>query len=448
MKPSVVIIGGGPAGAAAAMFLKMRGIDSVIVERATFPRYHVGESMTGECGASVRALGLEEEMGRRGFPVKRAAAIFGAGGYKWDLPVAGRDKDWNIFPQFTWQVRRDEFDKLLLDTAVARGADLIKGEAVRPLLDDDNAVRGVTIRDEHGKTYDLASKIVLDCSGQATFLANARVTGPKYNGNYDKQIAIFSQVAGTVRDEAGPGDTLLFYRSKHHWAWFIPLSDEVVSVGVVAPAAYFKERKESKADYLERELREINPELARRVPDTNFVEGVRSIPNYSYQVRNFTGKGFICVGDAHRFIDPIYSFGLCISLEEAKRAALATTAYLAGKGRDDADPFAEYEVTVEQGIDVVEDMVDAFWEQPFPFAGLVRGMRDEMIDIFAGRVWERQPSAALLRLRRMLKRERSYGRGGDYSVPIGSRYHPERAHIWVAEEPRVGIDTAGELPTE
>ena len=140
MKSSVVIVGGGPAGSAAAMFLKMQGIDSLIVERATFPRYHIGESTTGECGASIRALGLEEEMGRRGFPVKRAAAIFGSGGYKWDLPVAGRDKDWNLFPQFTWQVRRAEFDKLLLDTAVERGAGLVEGEAVRPLLGDDGAV--------------------------------------------------------------------------------------------------------------------------------------------------------------------------------------------------------------------------------------------------------------------------------------------------------------------
>jgi flavin-dependent dehydrogenase len=275
--------------------------------------------------------------------------------------------------------------------------------------------------------------MVLDCSGQCTYLANIGVTGPKYVGNYDKQIAIYSQVGGTIRDEmVSEGDTLVFFEKKHHWAWFIPLTDEIVSVGTVIPAAYFKEKRESKADFLGRELHELNPELKRRTPDTTLLEPVRSIANYSYQVRRFCGKGFICVGDAHRFIDPIFSFGLCISFAEARRAADAVKDYLNGNGRDGANPFAAYQVELEQAIDVVEDMMDAFWEYPFAFAGIVGKHRDEMIDLFAGRLWERQPSVALTKFRGMLKRERT--NDDDLSVPIGSRYHPERAHIWVDQE--------------
>lgn len=436
MKLPVAIIGGGPAGSASAMWLRTHGIDCVIVERAKFPRYHVGESTTGECGASIRALGLEQEMMKRNYPIKRAAAIYGTEGYKWDLPVAGRDKDWKLFPQFTWQVRRAEFDKLLLDTAISRGADFIQGQVTQPRLDDGGAVRGLTVRTDDGATIEIESEVVLDCSGLNTFLANAGVTGPKYNGNYDKQMAIYSQVAGTLRGEgAGPNDTLLFYRTKHQWAWFIPLDDDIVSVGVVSPAAYFKEKRESKPDFLRRELHELNPELARRVPDTTLHEDVRSIPNYSYQVRRFCGKGYICVGDAHRFIDPIFSFGVCISLHEAGQAALAVKDYLGGKGRDDADPFADYALATEKGIDVVEDTMDAFWEHPFAFARVVHTQRDEMIDIFAGRLWTHQPSPATDKLRRMLNRERIYdGTDDGYSMPIGSRYHPERAHIWEQEE--------------
>lgn len=448
MKKSVVIVGGGPAGSAAAMNLQRHGIPSVIVERMKFPRFHTGEAMTGQCGASVRALGLEEEMLRRRFPVKTGAAVVGARGYKWGLPIAARDKDWNLVPGSTWQVRRDEFDKMLLDTAVERGTELIEGEAVRPILGDDGAVRGVTIRDPGGKTFDIESEMVLDCSGLATFLANAGVTGPKYSGNYDKQIAIFSQVADTVRYESGPNDTLIFFQKKYHWAWFIPLSDEVVSVGVVCPAAYFKEKRESKADFLKRELRELNPELSRLVPNNNLVDGVRAITNYSYQVRRFTGKGFICVADAHRFIDPIFSYGLCFAFEEAKRAALATKDYLEGIGRDDPDPFAEYRLIAEQAIDLAEDMTDAFWEHPLPFATLVRGQPGEMIDLFAGRLWERQPNIPAQRFRRWLSRDRTYDPEDDFSVPIGSRYHPERANIWANEAPRPGIEVQGDIPAE
>ena len=411
-----------------------------------FPRYHIGESMTGECGDRVRDLGLESEMNKRNFPVKHGACMYGASeDYKWYVPVASRDKDWKIYPRPTWQVLRSEFDKMMLETALSRGTEFVHGEATKPIVDDTGTVRGLTVKDPSGKLFDIESEIVLDCSGQATFLANAGIAGPKYNGNYDKQMAVFSQIEGAIREN---DDTVLFYKTKYHWSWFIPLSKDVVSVGVVAPAAYFKEKKESKRDYLIRELRELKPELTRRLPEVKLVEGVRSIPNYSYQTRKFSGKGFLCVGDAHRFIDPIFSFGVCVSLCEAKKVAATVKGYFEGKGRDDDNPFAAHALNVEQGIDVVEDMMDTFWEHPFSFARVIYTQLDEMIDIFAGRLWERQPSAALTKMRRMLKRERKYDAGEETSIPIGSRYHPERASIWEVGDPRVGIDITGDLVRE
>jgi flavin-dependent dehydrogenase len=415
------------------MWLRAHGIDCVIIEKDKFPRFHIGESTTGECGNSIRALGLEEEMNRRKFPIKTEAAIFGTKGHRWSLPVASRDENWNLYMQPTWQVRRSEFDKMLLDTAIARGADFIQGQVTQPIVDDDGAVCGLTVRAAEGGTINIESEMVLDCTGQYTYFANMGITGPKFVGNYDNQMAIFSRVTDTDREGmAHRGDTLLFYHKKYHWAWFIPLTDEIVSVGVVTPAAYYKEKGESKTDFYKRELYELNPELKRRVPNnTRLLEPVRSIANYSYQTYRFTGKGFICVGDAHRFIDPIYSFGLCVSLKEAKAAADAVKGYLNGKGRDDERPFAAYEIERERGIDVVEDMMDAFWEYPFAFAGVVQKYRDEMVDIFAGRLWERQPNSALIKLRGLLKRERVYD--GKLTEPVGSRYHPERAQIWVEE---------------
>ena len=432
MKIPVAIIGAGPAGSASALFLRAHGIDCVIIEKDSFPRFHIGELMTGECGASIRKLGLEDEMNCRKFPIKREAAVFGSRGYKWALPVAGRDQDWNLFPQYTWQVRRDEFDMMLRDTAIARGAGFIAGQVTKPIVDGDGAVCGLSVKTPDGKTFDIEFEIVLDCSGQHTYFANLGITGPKFVGNYDRQMAIFSRVAGADREGmAHRGDTWLFYQKKHHWCWFIPVTDDLVSVGTVISAAYYKEKNESKTDFLTRELHELNPELARRIPDRTLHEPVRSIANYSYQTHHFTGKGFICVGDAHRFVDPIYSFGLCISLKEAEAAAGAVKDYLNGKGRDDANPFAAYEIERERGIDIVEDMMDAFWEYPLPFAKVVHDYEDEMTDIFAGRLWERQPSSALNKLRSLTKRERHYD--GTLTAPAGSRYHPERAHIWVDE---------------
>lgn len=439
MQTEVVIVGGGPGGSSAAMFLLREGIKPVIVEKETFPRFHIGESMTGEAGDLVRELGLGDEMMRRGHPIKHGVKVYGQ--HSWWVPVMLRDENNQLRDRITWQVRRSDFDKMMLDEAVARGATLIQGQATRPLLDDNGVVVGVEVKMSDGGLMKIESELLLDCSGQHTFLAKSGITGPKYLGAYDKQIAIFSQIANGIRDngdtrETMRDNTLIFYKQKYHWSWWIPLDDEITSVGVVAPAAYFLEQKESKADYLRRELHELHPELKRRIPEVKLVEEVRSIPNYSFQVKRFAGKGFLCIGDAHRFIDPIFSFGLYCTMREAKNAAPYIKAYLEGANRDAENPFFEHQLYCEKGLDVLEDTLDSFWEHPFTFAWLVHQKhREAMIDVFAGRIYEDQPAEAIQSFRRLLKRERVYDSEDIYSIPIGSRFHPERAPLWEERPP-------------
>jgi len=323
--------------------------------------------------------------------------------------------------------------------AVARGATLLPGKALRPLVADDGAVRGVRVRTSEGE-FDLEAELLLDCSGQSTFLATHGVTGPKYLGSYDKQIAIFSQVTGFERDPGSdtdrtlkPGNTLIYYKDKFLWGWCIPLDDEVTSVGVVSPSHYYLETKESLEDFLRRELGERHPDLARRTAHVEFVEPVHVIPNYSFQVRDFAGKGFICIGDAHRFIDPIFSFGLNVTMKEASLAAPVVEAYLEGQGRDSENPFEEHILYCERGTDVLEDLIDCFWENPFAFAVFVHSRYiEQMVDGFAGRIYPEhgQPSVAVNGFRKLLQREREYNGNGLHSVPIGSRFDPSRAPLW------------------
>jgi 1H-pyrrole-2-carbonyl-[peptidyl-carrier protein] brominase len=337
----------------------------------------------------------------------------------------------------------------MLEEAQARGATVVRGKAVKPLLANDGAVCGATMCHPDGTFEDIEAEVVLDCSGLATFLANQRVTGPKYVGNYDKQIALFSHATGAIRNsgssgEHAKGNTLIFYQKKFHWAWFIPIDDQVVSLGVVVPTATFQESRQTPEEFFRSALPGINRDLARRISDIQLVEKVHVIPNYSYQVRRFCGKGYICIGDAHRFIDPIFSFGISATLREAEFAVPHVLAYLEGKGRDQANPFAEHMLFCEKGTDNLEDMVDLFWEQPFAFAIFVHHRhREELIDAFAGRVYEteRQPSTAILTFRKMLKRTRDYEHEDDYSIPIGSRFHPERAALW---EPNSRLGTTEE----
>src|SRR5712692_9828625 len=123
MKTDVVILGGGPSGSAAAMFLIKEGIKPLIVESKQFPRYHIGESMTGAQGKVMRDLGLQSEMMRRKFPIKKGTKVLGPSGKtSWFVPVTERDENWQLQPSYTWQVRRSAFDTMMLQEAIKRGA--------------------------------------------------------------------------------------------------------------------------------------------------------------------------------------------------------------------------------------------------------------------------------------------------------------------------------------
>jgi 1H-pyrrole-2-carbonyl-[peptidyl-carrier protein] brominase len=441
MKTDVLIIGGGPGGCAAAMFLAEEGINPIILEQEEFPRFHIGESMTGEAAAALRRLGLEQNMVARSYPMKHGVRVFGTS--SWFIPVARRDQNWNLHPAFTWSVRRSDFDEMMLEEAQKRGAKLVRGTARKALRADDGGVRGISIERPDGSSEDIEAQVVLDCSGMATFLANQKVTGPKYLGSYDKQIAFFTHVKGALRDSGTSGEmardnTLIFYQKKYHWAWMIPVDDEVVSLGIVVPTAEFLKRNQDREEFFRAYLPQVNPEIARRTQEIEYVEAVHVIPNYSFQVRGFCGKGFICIGDAHRFIDPIFSFGLSATIREAEFAVPHVVSYLRGERRDEANPFDSHQRFCEKGSDNLEDMVDLFWEQPFAFATFVHHRyRSELTDAFAGRVYEteHQPSNAILQFRKLLNRERDYAHADDYSVPIGSRYHPERAPLWAPDSP-------------
>jgi FADH2-dependent halogenase len=446
MKTDVLIIGGGPGGSAAAMFLLREGIAPVILEQEPFPRFHIGESLTGESAQVLRRLGLENEMAKREYPIKHGVKVYGTNATNsWYVKVSSRDENWKLYDNITWQVRRSDFDDMMQKEAVNRGATLRRGQAVQALMRDGGGLRGVLVRWPDGTIEEIEAKVTLDCSGQATFLANQKVTGPKYMGSYDKQVAFFSHVKGAIRDSGTSGEnakdnTLILYHHKFHWAWFIPVDSETVSIGLVTPRADFLEKKQTPEEFFRHDLFTINPELNRRIPALDLAEKVHVVPNYSYQVRGFCGKGFICLGDSHRFIDPIFSFGVTVTLREAELAAPLIRQYLEGKIRETENPFREHQIACEKGIDNLEDMIDLFWEQPFAFATFVHSRYpEEMTDAFAGRIYEseHQPSPAIHAFRKMLKRTRSYDQD-DYSIPIGSRYHPERAALW---EPNSPVET-------
>ncbi len=405
MRTDVAIVGGGPAGSASAMFLAERGIDSIIVEKEAFPRFHVGESMTGWAANTMRRLGFEQEMNRRRYPVKYGGKVVSTGGKNsFFVPVSARNAGGPRLEVTTWQVRRSDFDHMLLEAAIQRGAGFIHGNATEPLVDDDGTMRGVRVATREGETEDLEAEVVIDASGRKTWLSGLGVAGRKERGRYASQIAVWTHVAGAERDP-GPdqGNTLLFYQQVDYWAWFIPIDPEVVSIGVVTPSSYYRSKKESKEEFFLRELRELNPDLARRVEDIELAEDVEATANFSYAIRDFTGKGYLAVGDAHRFIDPFFSFGVHLAISEAEKAAEFIGGYLEGRYRELANPFAAYERLCDRGMDVVEDLINAFWNNPLGWGYMLHhtDYGGDMLDIFGGLIYEDEVSPGLLAMRKI-----------------------------------------------
>ena len=392
-KHPVIIIGGGPAGAVTAMHLLRRGIRPVIIERDIFPRYHVGETMTGATAVALRELGLGDVLDAQRYPIKHGVTFYGTDGENafW-VPIKRRNAENVQVPNQTWSVMRSTFDQILFNGALERGAEWIRATAVAPIRKDDRVI-GLSVRTPSGITENLFSEVLIDASGSATFLANQRVTGPKLRGNYDKQIALFTQFSGTIRDNGSeaheqPGNVLLYYQKKNHWAWFIPVGDELTSVGVVFPAEYFKQAGLSKEEMVLRECRTMNAALSERLPDLTFSEQVYAAPNFSYRVMNYTGKGFLCVGDAHRFTDPIFAYGIFFAVQEGEFATEAIARFLSEGTRTNGNPFGEYEALCDQGNDITQDFVDCLWEYPLAFQRMVvYKYREAIIDIFAGRIY-------------------------------------------------------------
>jgi FADH2-dependent halogenase len=408
-KRQVIIIGGGPGGAATALYLLKADIQPLIIERQDFPRFHIGESLSGECGNCLRSLNLEAVVAAQKYPIKYGVHVFNPKGTGFWVEVKKRGPDTNaMIPTSTWSVKRSTFDKILLDEALRRGADYLQCDAVAP-LQSNGAVTGVQIRTPSGVLENIHSEVLVDCSGQGTFLANRGITGPKVKGGYNNQIAVFSQIEDMIVDQGsephqGPGNTLIFYKERDHWAWTIPIADNLISIGVVAPANHFKKQGLEKTNYLRKEIMELNPELTRRITKTSFLEEVRSITSYSYSTTDYAGKGFICVGDSHQFTDPIFSFGVFLAVREGEMAAEAIVKHLGSKNGSKSNPFKEYIELTTEGQDTIRDVIDTFWAYPLVFTRMATGpSKDDINDLFAGRVYgkvmrENQSRATMGRL--------------------------------------------------
>ena len=372
----VVIVGSGPGGATAAAYIARRGRSVLIVESDPFPRFHIGESLTGSAGEVIRELDLEAAMAEFEYPAKPGVTVIGhQAKNEFFVPVLNK----------TWQVRRSSFDKVLQDRAIEYGAAILSARALGVECDGDTVTGVRVVRSSDNREYTIGCRVFIDASGQSTFLSKQGLASAPHIDSFNGQIAVYTHFEDVPRDP-GPfsNNTTIFYSKHHHWSWMIPISPTVDSFGVILPRETYRQVAASPDDALTWGIDNINPEIAGRLKDARQVEKVRIARDYSYRIESFVGPNWACIGDAHRFLDPIFSFGVSFAMTEARQIALGLDECW-NKG-DFGDMFSRFANWSNTGQNIAHDLIKYFWKYPVFFGYQMRNaaLRNEVIQLFGG----------------------------------------------------------------
>jgi len=301
-----------------------------------------------------------------------------------------------------WQVERSKFDQMMLHEALQRGAACVHGK-VSNIHHEDN-LWTVSVQTDEGHQQ-LSSCFVIDASGQQRFTQKKGFWGTLQDGDYAHQIAFFGHFKGVQRQAVDMHDTLIFHRKNHEWAWMIPLSTSMTSIGLVVPVAEFKKRTLSINDYINEQLQSFSEPLQQRISRISISNDIQAVSNYSFSIENYAQNGLFCVGDSHRFIDPIFSFGVQFAVVEEEYVSQA----IVDCAQSDASRcqliHEHYMAVTTQAQDVIQDMLSYFWKHPWGFENMAHHRyADEFLEIFAGRIYEKKAGAGLLRMREVLTR--------------------------------------------
>ena len=374
---NAIIIGGGPAGAAAGAVLAEQGHNVLILEREKFPRYHIGESLLPFTFYPLERLGLIEKMRQSAF-VKKYSVQFVS-------PSGRASQPFYFFNRYsqdvaqTWQVLRSEFDVIVLDNARSKGAEVREQTAVKELIREGNRVVGVRAEDVDGNSHEFRAPITVDCSGREAFAAIRN--GWRKGDPMLHKVAVWTYYRGAKRDPGiDEGGTTVAFVPEKGWFWYIPLHDDVVSVGVVAEGKYLtREGIKSPEQIFKREIEQnlwIKDHLSTGAPFGDyFITG-----EYSFHSQHCASEGLVWAGDAFWFLDPVFSSGLMLALKSGIMAADAIHEAILAK---DFSPerFENYGVTLRQGIENMRKLVYAFYEPNFSFRTLTDKYPDLAGDI-------------------------------------------------------------------
>ena len=387
----VIVIGAGPAGSTAASFVAEHGHRTLVLDRAPFPRFHVGESLIPETWWTLERLGVIDQLRTSAFP-KKFSVQFVSDGVKESAPFYFDTHKPHESSQ-TWQVIRSEFDQMLLDNAVTRGATAHTASHVTDVVFEGDTARAVRVRpvgDRSAESREIACRVVIDATGQAALVANRLKL--KQSDPELKMGTVWSYFKGAMRDEGrDEGATLIMQTpEKKSWFWYIPLPDDEVSVGCTAGMDYLFGRERRAAEQIFADELDRCPAMARRLESAVRSTDFFTTKDFSYRSRQGTGPGWVMVGDAFGFIDPVYSSGVFLALKSGELAADAV--HTAFQSSDfSSNILGAWLPDYVAGLELFRKLVYAFYSPDFSFGDFLREhpeYKSNVVDMLIGDVFK------------------------------------------------------------
>lgn len=364
----VLVIGAGPAGAAAAAILAGHGHRVLVLEREKFPRYHIGESLLPFTFYPLQRLGLIEAMRASAF-VKKYSVQFVA-------PSGQASQPFYFFNRYdrdtvaqTWQVLRSEFDQLLVENARQRGAEIREETVVREFIMDGTRVVGVRAATKAGAVSEYRAPMTLDCSGKESFGAvrqGWRMKDPKLN-----KVAVWTYYEGAQRDEGmDAGATTVAMVSEKGWFWYIPQHRDRVSVGVVAEGKYLTRLGVKAPEAIFKRELEQNAWIKEHLAVGRQTGPYFLTSEYTFHAKHCGCPGLLLAGDAFCFLDPVFSSGVLLALKSG--VAAGDVLHEALVARDfSTDRFSAYAASLREGIENMRKLVYAFYDPEFSFRKVI-----------------------------------------------------------------------------
>jgi flavin-dependent dehydrogenase len=401
MKPvsteyDVIVVGGGPSGSTTAALVADAGFRTLLLERDVEPRRKVGESLMPETYWVFERLGVLNAL-KHGPFVEKVGVQFVSSSGKESSPFLFTQHDPRACGR-TWHVERAKFDQFLLDNAAKKGVEVIRGARVLDVVFDGDRAAGVRLSDgepasaggrSDANDHLIRAQVIVDATGQAGLLGarfKLRQPNPKF-----RKAAIWGHFRGSRRDVIDGGVMTVCLRtlSNRSWFWHIPLSNDVVSIGVVSDADYFfRPGAGSPEEIFAAEVADC-PAMSQRLEGAEKVAGLDVVKEYSYSTGKSSGDGWVLVGDSWGFIDPIYSSGVWFALKSGQLAADAIIEGLRN-GDTSGEQLGNWVPDFARGTTWVRKLAEAWYCGQFRVGKFIREYPHQMrpmTDILIGRIF-------------------------------------------------------------